>query len=152
MVEMTNTLLASSAGGLRAYKTLGRRPAGSVNGADYFGVSIGERARVIRQDGEAVLLEILEGPWKGREGWASLESIRVPPTDAESSGKQIEGLSLLARCEIYGACHAAGMKAVSLAESLYPFDHIPADPEGLRLISPNGRRSIEMPGRRDGGR
>jgi hypothetical protein len=34
VVEMTNTLLASSAGGFRAYRTLGRRPAGSVNGTD----------------------------------------------------------------------------------------------------------------------
>jgi hypothetical protein len=84
VVEMTGTLLASSVSGLRAYKLLGRRPAGSVNGVDYFGVSIGEKARVLRQEGDAVLLEILEGSWKGREGWTSREGFRVPPTDAES--------------------------------------------------------------------
>jgi hypothetical protein len=133
VVEMTKTLLADSAGGLRVYKALGRRPAGSVNGADYFGVSIGERARVIRQEGEAVLLEILEGPWKGREGWASRDGLRVPPTDVESSANPVGGFSLLARREIYAASHAAEMKAVALADSRYPFDRIPADPQGAAV-------------------
>jgi hypothetical protein len=50
-------------------------------------------------------------------------------TDAESSTRQVVGFSLQARCEIYAACHAAGMMAVSLADARYPFDRIPSDPE-----------------------
>ncbi len=37
LVETTDTLLASTAGGIRAYKTLGRRPAGSVNAVEQEG-------------------------------------------------------------------------------------------------------------------
>jgi hypothetical protein len=109
-----------------------RPSAGSVNGIDYFGVSIGEKARVIRLEGNAVLLQILEGPWKGREGWISRDGFRVPPTDAESPANPVGGLSLLARREIHTACHAAGIKAVSLADSHYLFDRIPTDPEAVR--------------------
>ncbi len=132
LVEMTDTVLASTAGGIRAYKSLGRRPAGSVNAVDYFGISIGEKARVIRQDANADLVQILDGPWRGREGWTSRDGFRVPPTAAESSAQHVGGLSLLERRKIYVACHAAGMKAGSLADAGYPFDRIPADPEAAR--------------------
>ena len=143
VVEMTSTLLASSPGGLQAYKNLGRRPAGSVNDVDYFGVSIGEKARVIRDEGEAVLLEVLEGPWRGRAGWTWQEGYRIPPTDAESTANQVCGLSLIIRREIYASCHAAGMKAVSLADSLYPFGSIPADPEAAALYLSERKRVYE---------
>jgi hypothetical protein len=133
LVEMTDTLLANTMGGLRAYKTLGRRPAGSVNGVNYFGVSVGEKARVIRQEGNAVLLQILEGPWKGRQGWMSPDGFHIPPTDIESSAQRVDGLSLLTRREIYAACHAAGIKAVSLADARYSFDRIPTDPEAAAV-------------------
>jgi hypothetical protein len=132
VVEMTDTLLASTAGGLHVYQTLGRRPAWSVNDVDYFGVSIGEKARVIRREGNAVLLQILEGPWTGREGWVSRDGFRVPRTDTESSANQAGGLSLLARLEIHAACHAVEMKVVSLADSRYPLDRIPTDPAAAR--------------------
>jgi hypothetical protein len=132
VVEMTDTLLASTAGGLQVYKTLGRCPAWSVKGIDYFGVSIGEKARVIRQEGNAVLLRVMEGPQAGREGWMSQDALRVPPTNAESSPNQVGGLSLLVRLEIHAACHAAEMKAVSLAESQYPLDGTPTDSEAAR--------------------
>ena len=107
VVEMTDTLLAGTLSGLRAYKTLGRRPAWSVNGIDYFGVSIGEKARVIGQEGSAFLLQILEGPRTGREGWMSRDGFRVPPTDAASSVDQVSRLSLSVRLEIHVACQAA---------------------------------------------
>jgi hypothetical protein len=152
LVEMTDTLLANTAGGLQAYKTLGRRPAGSVNGVDYFGVAIGEKARVIHEEGAAVLLQILEGPWKGREGWMLRDGFRVPPTDTESSANQVGGLSLLARREIYAVSHAAGMKAVSLADAHYPFDRIPTDPEGARIYlseRENVYRGAKEEGRRE---
>jgi hypothetical protein len=129
VIEMTDNLLASSLGSLQAYKTLGQRPAGSENGVNYIGVTIGVKARVVRQEGNAFLLQILEGPWKGREGWISRDGFRVPPNEVESSANQVGGLSLLARREIYVACHAAGMKASSLADSRYPFDRIPIDQE-----------------------
>jgi hypothetical protein len=131
-VEMTDILLASTAGGIRAYKALGRRPAGSVNAVDYFGVSIGEKARVIRQDANAVLVQILDGPWRGREGWTFRDGFRIPPTAADSSAEQVGGLSLLERREIYAACHAAGMKAGSLANTSHPLDRMPADSEAAR--------------------
>jgi hypothetical protein len=131
-VEMTDILLASTAGGIRAYKALGRRPAGSVNAVDYFGVSIGEKARVIRQDANAVLVQILDGPWRGREGWTLREGFRIPPTAAESSAQQVGDLTLLERREIYAACHAAGLKAVSFADASHPFDRMPADREAAR--------------------
>lgn len=127
VVEMTDTLLASTPDGLRAYKILGRRPAGSVNGTDYFGVSVGEKARVIRDKGNAVLLQMLEGPWQGCEGWASRDELRVPSPDAESSAQQVGGLSLSGRREIHAASQAARLKAVLLADSRYPFDRIPTD-------------------------
>jgi hypothetical protein len=153
VIEMTSTLLASSAGGLQEYKTLGRRPSGSVNGVDYFGVSIGEKARVIRQEGEAVLLEVLEGPWKGCVGWTWQEGFRIPPTDAESAANQSCGLSLLARREIYAVCLAAGMKAISLADSRYPFDRLPTDSQAAavylserenvyQVVKEEGRRKV----------
>jgi hypothetical protein len=41
-------------------------------------------------------------------------------------------LSLLERREIYTACHAAGMKAVSLANTSHPLDRLPADSEAAR--------------------
>ena len=151
VVEMTKTLVADSAGGLRAHKAIGRHPDGSVNGADYFGVSIGERARVIRQEGEAVLLEIPGGPWKGREGWTSRDGLRVPPTDVESSASPVGGFSLLARREIYAASHAAGMKAVALADSRHPFDHIPADPQGA-VVHLSEREKVYREAREEGRR
>ena len=140
---MTSTLLASSAGGLQEYRALGHRPSRSVNGVDYFGISIGEKARVIRQEGEAVLLEVLEGHWKGRVGWTSREGFRIPPTDAESAGHQVSGLSLLTRREIYAGCHSAGMKAVSLADSRYPFDRIPTDSKAAAVYLFERKRVYE---------
>jgi hypothetical protein len=152
VVEMTGTLLAGTLSGLRAYRTLGRRPAWSVNGIDYFGVSVGEKARVIRQEESAFLLQILEGPRTGREGWMSSDGFRVPPTDAASSANQVGGLSLSVRLEIHAACQAAEMKAISLAESQYPIDRTPTDPEAARAFLTEREtvyESAKEEGRRD---
>ena len=45
---------------------------------------------------------------------------------------RVGGLSLLERREIYAACHAAGMRAVSLEDTSHPFDRMPADSEDAR--------------------
>ena len=146
LVEMTATLRARTAGGIRAYKTLGRRPAGTVNGDDYFGVSLGERARVIRLESDAVLVQILNGPWRGREDWTSRQGFRILSTAAESSVRNLSGLSLLERRETHAACHAAGMKAVSLADAHFLFDRVPE----ARLVSivatGNARHLSRFPG------
>jgi hypothetical protein len=68
------------------------------------------------------------------------ESNQIPPTDAESAANQVCGLSLLTRREIYAACHAAGMKAVSLADSRYPFDRIPTDSEAAAVYLSERKR------------
>jgi hypothetical protein len=132
-VELVDNLVAADVERLRAYRVLGKRPAGSVNGLDYFGVFTSQRARVIRQEGSAVQVQILGGNWTGREGWVASEGIRVPPTEAESSADAVERLSENTRREIYAAFHAAGMKASQLANSRYPFDRMPIDAAAARI-------------------
>ena len=61
-----------------------------------------------------------------------MENIRVPPASNNSSDDTRDGLSLPVRREIYAACHAAGMKAVSQAGAGYPFDRMPPETEAAR--------------------
>jgi hypothetical protein len=131
-VELIKNLIASHAETLRAYRVIGGRPAGSVTGRDYFGVRPGEKALVVRQEGDAVQIQILGGPWKERAGWVSRDGVRVLPTHDESSADVVDGLSQAARREIYGAYQAVGMNASELAESQCPFSRMPLDAEAAK--------------------
>ncbi len=133
LVEMTEVLVATDAAKIRAYHILGKkRPAGSVNGRDYFGVSIGEKACVLRRDGDILQVEFLGGNWSGRSGWVGIDAVRIPPSEAESSIDVTDGLDLLARRQIYAAAHAAGIAASAEAEARYPFDRMPTEARAIR--------------------
>ena len=130
---MTEVLVAVDASKSRAYHALGKkRPAGSVNGRDYFGVAIGETARVLRRDGDILQVEFVGGNWSGRSGWVGIDAIRTPPSEAESSTNVTDGLDLLARRQIYAAAHSAGLAASTEAEAQFPFNRMPTETQAIR--------------------
>ena len=132
-VEMTDIFVATDAAKLHAYRSLGnKRPPGLVNGRDCFGVSIGERARVIDREGEAIQVKFLGGSQKGRIGWVARDTIRVPPSEAKSSTDVVDGLALLARRQIYAAINQAEFAATAEAEAQFPFDRMPTEAEDIR--------------------
>ncbi len=132
-VELTAPLVAADASTLQAYRDRGNnRPPGSVNGRDYFGASIGSRARVVARDGDALRIVILTGKREGRQGYVSVESVRIPQTEAESSADVVGGPDLLARRQVYIALGIAGDEAKAEAESRYPLGAMPTEPGELR--------------------
>lgn len=132
-VEMTANFAAIDAAKIHAYRALGnKRPPGLVNDRDCFGVSIGEKARVIDREGDAFQVKILGGTQKGRIGWVAIDAVRVPPSEAESSTEVVDGLALLVRRQVYAAINQAGFAATAEAGALYPFDRMPTDAEAAR--------------------
>jgi hypothetical protein len=91
-----------------------------IAGEEVFGVRISARAKVLKDKGDRLEVQVLEGwgnrGWKDRVGWISSNQVRLVPTVEEASRDVVEGLTLDKRRQIYAELDRIGMLAGFEAE------------------------------------
>lgn len=89
-------------------------------GADFFGVSPSEEAKILTIHDDKVQVQILDGNWADRAGWIATEEVRPKPTQEQLASNLKFGLTLGERRRLYGELHRVGMFATYEARYRVP--------------------------------
>lgn len=97
-------------------------------GKDLFAVPPSELAEVLGMSGDLVHIRLIEGSWKGRNGWIRSADLRPRPTEEAPEAEADGELSLSRRRTIYAEIYREGMLATYEAEARYPLANLANNP------------------------
>jgi len=98
-------------------------------GKEIFASGASELAEVLESRPDRLHVRMLDGNWRGREGWIAPGQARPRPASEEMASDVVEGLTQDKRREIYGELHRVGVLASY--EAAHRFGDDDFTPEGM---------------------